>query len=333
MLSLGICTSTEGFDHERDLVDLSPKVARFVLMSQRAWLPNWHKSAGRAVHGVAAAETFSSFGLNPHGDFRQCAEKARELWSDDLAYLEIGNEPDDSGGSSYAQAPAEFSTMLAAFHDVLHQGQHQHPTLISGGLNSGQLGFAKQVAFPKCPTLLFGLHDYDSRLRGWPSPQFGYHDLDFYIDVFESIWRLMAGVAITEWGHTSQDEAFGAEYVRRWVAIVREHPEVRLAEFFSLYDRQHPPHGLIRNDGGRKAAFGVYRDEIQKEASVLPLKVGQGIVDRMKSNSDYPIEDSRFQDNSNGSKVEECRGRKGRYIATNASGQWEIVFIPWGAGN
>jgi hypothetical protein len=78
----------------------------------------------------------------------------------------------------------------------------------------------------------------------------------------------MAGVAISEWGCTDDAPPFAQEYIRRWLAIVREHPEVKLAEWFALSDRQHPstPHGLIRRDGSRKPQFDIYATEARAPA-------------------------------------------------------------------
>jgi hypothetical protein len=57
--------------------------------------------------------------------------------------------------------------------------------------------------------------------------------------------------------------------------------------------------------------------------------VGQGIIDRMDKNSDTAMMDSTWGANKDGSQWERCWGLKGLYLASNASGQWE-VFGPFG---
>ena len=63
----------------------------------------------------------------------------------------------------------------------------------------------------------------------------------------------------------------------------------------------------------------------------MALSVGQGIVDRMNANGDHAIEDSTFTNNADGTRVERCWGTKGLYIASNATGNWEVVG-PFGGG-
>lgn len=63
----------------------------------------------------------------------------------------------------------------------------------------------------------------------------------------------------------------------------------------------------------------------------MSVNVGPGIIGEMTEQDDHPIEDSSFKHNQDGSLVEECRGTKGKYIASNASGGWETLFAPFDA--
>ncbi|MBI4495002.1 MAG: hypothetical protein HY690_19685 [Chloroflexi bacterium] len=63
----------------------------------------------------------------------------------------------------------------------------------------------------------------------------------------------------------------------------------------------------------------------------MALNVGQGIRDKMEALQDFPLEDSTFQTNSDGSQVERCWGTRGLYIASNVSGDWE-TYGPFGGG-
>lgn len=56
------------------------------------------------------------------------------------------------------------------------------------------------------------------------------------------------------------------------------------------------------------------------------MNVGQGILDKMTANGDYPVVDSKFTTNENGTVLETCMGTKGHYYASNASGNW-VVFV------
>lgn len=58
------------------------------------------------------------------------------------------------------------------------------------------------------------------------------------------------------------------------------------------------------------------------------MNVGIGILNKMVQEGDHPLRDSIFITNSDGSSYEQCVGMKGVYIASNASGVWEVAFFP-----
>lgn len=96
-------------------------------------------------------------------------------------------------------------------------------------------------------------------------------------------------------------------------------------------------HALFDINGKRTYFADTYEwiaEEVAKVARA-PIQVGAGIRAKMDGLGDNPIEDTIFFTNANGSKREEVRGFKGRYIASNAhpDEQWRVIFIPWGAGN
>ena len=62
-----------------------------------------------------------------------------------------------------------------------------------------------------------------------------------------------------------------------------------------------------------------------------PLNAGAGILQRMQELGDHPIRDAEYLQNSDGSQVEQCWGTRGLYIASNASGNWEVAG-PFGGG-
>jgi hypothetical protein len=271
MTTLGICTSSElGGDDPQALIDLGAPVARFVLSKAQDGLARWHLQQRRRCHGVISAETFDAFGgfsAREVQDHHHVLVLAQQHWGATCAFVEIGNEPDDPGSASMGLPAATWSHLLQTACQVFHaNGNHDRPQLISGGLSTGQPSYLEHVEIPPC--MLLGLHDYNSRLRGWPSAGYGFHELEAYLASYEPIWSDMAGVAISEWGCTDDAPPFAQEYIRRWLAIVREHPEVKLAEWFALSDRQHPstPHGLIRRDGSRKPQFDIYATEARAPA-------------------------------------------------------------------
>lgn len=55
------------------------------------------------------------------------------------------------------------------------------------------------------------------------------------------------------------------------------------------------------------------------------MNVGDGILHAMAQYGDFPIEDSRWTTNSDGTTIERCEGLLARYTASNASGGWEVV--------
>jgi hypothetical protein len=61
------------------------------------------------------------------------------------------------------------------------------------------------------------------------------------------------------------------------------------------------------------------------------LNAGPGILRRMQELDDHPIRDAEHLHNGDGSLVEQCWGTRGLYIASNASGQWEVAG-PFGGG-
>jgi len=57
----------------------------------------------------------------------------------------------------------------------------------------------------------------------------------------------------------------------------------------------------------------------------MTVTPGQGIVDALEQNADHAIMDSEYGTNKDGSEWERCWGSKGLYIASNASGAWEVA--------
>lgn len=268
MLDLGLCCDTGGTDDFQALADLHQPLVRVALTKAHSDVPQWHRRQGRRVIGVVCAETFDAFGLD-RDSYSRCAPLVQQRWGALLDYLEIGNEPDDPGASSFGIPPESFERMVWMFHATFHDGQHDTPKIITGGLSSGQPAYLNGVALPACS--LLGLHSYNERLRGWPSAGYGFGDLESYIGAYQHVWSEMAGVALTEWGTTDDSDPFASEYIRHFLAVVREHPEVKLAAWFALSDSQSSTrHGLLRTDGTRKPQFTTY----QKELSMPTFKLG-----------------------------------------------------------
>ncbi|HEY7061718.1 MAG TPA: hypothetical protein VII06_09575 [Chloroflexota bacterium] len=61
----------------------------------------------------------------------------------------------------------------------------------------------------------------------------------------------------------------------------------------------------------------------------MAVNVGEGILHKMAEQGDHPLRDSDFQQNSDGSVYEKNVGTKGTYVASDASGDWEVVFYPF----
>lgn len=67
----------------------------------------------------------------------------------------------------------------------------------------------------------------------------------------------------------------------------------------------------------------------------MSLVIGEGLWNYILANDDFPIEDSVYTEAKNGTQVEEVKGTKGVYRATNATGvdgsegDWK-VYGPFG---
>ena len=71
--------------------------------------------------------------------------------------------------------------------------------------------------------------------------------------------------------------------------------------------------------------------EFIQKGDPMSLNVGQGLRDAMSANDDHPISDEfTYFVNSDGTVIEAAYGLKGRYVSSNASGQWENAG-PWNA--
>lgn len=278
----GICTTTEGTDTANDLYPLTATspVSRFVLTAQRPHLVSWHLSLGRLPHGTVARETLVSYGLNPDDDnsFPIIAGLLHDAYKHDLAYLEVGNEPDEGG---WLLSPQRFSRLLQAFCTRWHQPDHSNPesktVLISGGLQTWQPAYAAAVQFPSC--FVFGLHAYNKTVGGFGPPGGSYGPIEGWTVYLPYIYA-MRGIAFTEWGMTDDREPFASEYLKRMTRYFADDASfqsvnatngvgtpypVVTASYFSLYDRQHAgaPHGLIRSTGQPKKAYYTYPEVIQ----------------------------------------------------------------------
>ena len=89
--------------------------------------------------------------------------------------------------------------------------------------------------------------------------------------------------------------------------------------------KRRPAAGRSRRAAGEAGARSASR------AITNPLNAGAGILQRMQELGDHPIRDAEYLRNSDGSQVEQCWGTRGPYIASNASGNWEVAG-PFGGG-
>lgn len=291
-LTVGICTSTGGDDDAQALADLGVQTVRVALTKEHSDVPVQHRMRGRQVVGVVCAETFNAFGYSilAKVDHHKTLELVRQRWGALLYWVEVGNEPDDPGSASSGMPAETWEHLLSAACAVFHgYGPHDTPQLISGGLSTGQPSYLSNISIPPCNW--FGMHSYNQRLHGWPSPTYGFGELEPYLDAYRSVWSKLRGIALTEWGVTDDAPAFASEYISRFLGIVRERPEVKLAAWFALSDKQAvSPHGLLRADGSRKPQFTTYA----REATVPEFKLGFKDYADAHPKIGKPLSDERY---------------------------------------
>lgn len=290
MMRLGICTPTEDVDTRKDLNGLAsssaPLDVRVALTTRYRKTTRQLEADGRRILGVAAGDTFGGFGLevSDPGTYRSCARQAFAEWGGRLDALQVGNEADVKeqgdrpGGASTSMSSAQFQELLRAFHEVWHpDGDHTFP-LVAGGAGTGQPSYFEAIDFLGCYQL--ALHWYDLRVDGFGEyPGWGYADVRDQLGAFEHIRRRTGRpIVISEAGHTSRNELFGAAYLDRLVNLVAElgtdGDGVEIVDrlyWFCLYDWQHPPHGLMSGAaGGRqytKLAYARMAAQLREHSS------------------------------------------------------------------
>jgi hypothetical protein len=290
-LIAGLCCATDGSDDQQALADLSVPVVRVALTKAHSGVPVQHRMRGRQVIGVVCAETFNAFGYSILAgvDHHKALQLVQQRWGPLLAYVEIGNEPDDPGAASSGMPAETWAHLLQTACEVFHPTNHDTPQLISGGLSTGQPSYLSDVSIPPCNW--FGMHAYNQRLHGWPSPTYGFGELEPHLDAYRLVWSKLRGIALTEWGVTDDTPAFASEYISRFLEIVRARDEVKLAAWFALSDKQAvSPHGLLRADGSRKPQFSTYA----KEATVPEFNLGFKDYADAHPKIGKPLSDERY---------------------------------------
>jgi predicted chitinase len=183
---------------------------------------------------------------------------ARESGGDYAAYqrrygslidcLQVGNEPDQDGESSWTMSPVELASLGRSARQVFGQDM----PIVTAGMASGHpewlagmdLSWADAVAF----------HPY---LKDGPNP----NDVEDLPDVTELVTGYQAlgkPLIISEWGWWSDDEARGAEEVRDMTRWAAKTADVEVYFHFCLDDGMVPPFGLYRADGSAKPAADYF---------------------------------------------------------------------------
>lgn len=205
-------------------------------------------------------------------------------------YLQIGNEPFNTGSSSYTQTPGQLNRDLAQARELFPDKY-----IICAGLADGNPAKLDLIALNYVDAI--AVHPGTETLES--------------IDDYIAGYSIDKPLFITEFYHT--------ELVRK----LNNHPSVQAALFFCYDDVMVKPHGLL-DHGVQKPEYHRF----VQEANMADLNVGEGVFNEMANRNDKPIRDSEWHTNDNGTIYEKGYGELGVYEASNASGQFKIYFRP-----
>lgn len=230
-----------------------------------------------------------------------CAVKARESGYTSqykgylFDYIQTGNEPFNTGTSSYTQTPEELNKDLQETRYLFPSTYHICAGLADGDPSKLDLldlvyvdAIAAHPGIETPDTIDKYVYDYVAHGRGKP-------------------------LIITEF--------YSVELVR----ILNNDPRVHAAIFFCYDDRMVDGHGLL-DHGKEKPEYYKFVNELGNGNTVTSLNVGTGVLAKMEELSDSPIRDSEWHTNDDGSFYEKAYGEKGFYEASNHSGEWKVYF-------
>jgi hypothetical protein len=181
---------------------------------------------------------------------------ARESGGDYAAYqrrygslidcLQVGNEPDQDGESSWTMSPVELASLGRAARQVFGPGM----PIVAAGLASGHPEWLAGVDISWADALAF--HPYAKDM----TPDNDIPDLSYLLAGYQAYGKPLL---ITEWGWWSDDEQRGAQEVRDMTAWAAKTADVEVYFHFCLSDATMvPPFGLYRDDGTAKPAAGTF---------------------------------------------------------------------------
>lgn len=168
----------------------------------------------------------------------------------DLRFMQLGNEPDDEGGSSWGMKPEIFTRLLTSFRDKLPER-----FLIGAGLSSGQPGYLENLPPLEGIIDAIALHPYGVSLPNLKSAS-DHTQADDLIRRYSEICGLP--IIITELGvnHAQYTSEGAARFIESSLKYFRR--TVRGVAYYGASDLMLDEHGLFDKNGNPKLSLRAY---------------------------------------------------------------------------
>lgn len=229
--------------------------------------PVWADLFTDRVQSFRAYERFAAELFTAHVeplivcDGRSWANDDYPVWARlPVHYVQMGNEWDILGMSSFTQSAKQFSADLAwarAWFDYHRPDATPKRYLIAGGAASGHEWLLNDVDLT--PVDAIAVHPYGQRADGYPTAGWGHGELRDLIRRYKihhkPVWVTEFGVQDNE-----MDQAEQAEYIRRCLTIMEEEGVIG-AFWYCLSPLMHPLYGLDQGP-----ALEAFREEALRRA-------------------------------------------------------------------
>ncbi len=188
------------------------------------------------------------------GDYR----RYKDLYGSLVDSLQVGNEPDGEGESSWQMSQAEFVSLGKAARKIFGS-----MPIVAGGMVSGHPEWLAEVDLSWADAI--AVHPYGkSPSKTWPHPGWGTGYMGDLLDGYAAYGKPLL---VTELGLSTDqvDEGFQAEYLTRCGDYLNHRDDVEAWCWFCLDDeRMVPKFGLMHAEGDEKPSANAFRDQAAK---------------------------------------------------------------------
>jgi hypothetical protein len=252
MVQHGINVDSKGRFNPTVLDDLGVDWAAYVPIKDYG-VPVADQARGggrRKVLARLARESFETVGIAAT-DFERGIAYWRDRLDGKVDAIELGNEGDSKGGSSWTMSPFDAQRLLEV-------GARLWPniTRVGPGLVDADFDYPAKVA------RYFGarrnVHPYDQRpYAGYPD--WGHGQIQDLLGNYQSKWPSDSGsLWITEWGRTTTDPGLQASYVEAMGPALGA-LGVEVAIYFCYADWMVPPYGLLNANDRPNTAYDSFK--------------------------------------------------------------------------